>query len=143
MKIKKFNDNEQFSYNDIMKVAELKEEVDKLKKELKYNLKELNEPLINFIKLNPELLEDIDMIEDIDQDAKIWSIRKIDHTSEYYKHFNISKDKTLEVIFWPNAGENYDDDDLESAWLSKEDIENLVEFLKNPNMYKDAKQYNL
>ena len=76
MKIKKFNDNEQFSYNDIMKVAELKEEVD-------------------------------------------------------------------EVIFWPNAGENYDDDDLESAWLSKEDIENLVEFLKNPNMYKDAKQYNL
>lgn len=140
MKIQKFNKNKTYSVDQIIKISEIRNEIQKLKDKFNSEISELKEPLIDFLVFEPELLEDPETVLD-ESEAKFWSIRKIDKTNKYYD--NVPKDKIIEVIFWPNCDEGYDDESLASDWFSREDIENFIEFMKNRDAYKAAKKYNL
>jgi len=118
MKIKKFNENienEPWTKEKLNKLNDLKSKVWVMEEDLKKLLYE-------YLKLNPKLLE-------IEDEFYIDFIR--------YNWLPLDSDVTLEI--------KYSDDDGDEFYVSlnSKRFDDFLEFAKNPDLYKNARKYNL
>lgn len=109
------------------------EKIDNIKKELKEEEKSLHKLLIQYIKLNPHLIEDV-QVKNVDiEDIKLEQI--------YIVNYYFSKESTIsrmQILFNDCTG---DDDYIMN--LTTKEFDDLLYFLKDPNAYKQIKKYNL
>ena len=131
MKLKRFNEN--FFENDW--TTEKFEKIDNLKKELKAEEESLYPLLVEYIQLNPYLIEEV-------RGNPGLSIEDIEFKDIYIVEYFFSKGSTikLQILFNDCTG---DDDDNYNMHLTKNEFDDLLLFLKNPEVYSTVKKYNL
>ena len=124
MKIKKFeniSNSTKWTHDKIVELDQFRREVENKEDDLKYYLK-------NYLELNRHLIR-----EDYDNDCEIgistWYFNKVNprykFTIDYYD----------EEAGYPDEPDNCD--------LTEEQYNYLLEYLQNPNLYKNVKKYNL
>ena len=143
MKIKKFNENTTFSNDIFEKIGKLQIQITSLEEQLKQYEKELKVPLAEYLLLHPELQEDPE-IELDENELTIEYFRLVDRTGKgkaYYS--NVPTDAYLELVYFPNESET-DDEDLRSAYLTKEDVRDFLQFFEDWELKNvTAKKYNI
>lgn len=133
MKIKKFNENigQNWSFDKFEELSNLQKQLRKINNELEVYLKE-------YIFLHPELTEDGELEDEI----KIVEINVLDRNDPRFSKYKLEPDDYLEVVFIIANQRNAKWQPL-SAWFNKENVEDFLIFMQDPEAYKDAKKYNL
>lgn len=135
MKIRKYNENTiNFSFEDLILNYR------RLDALLKFD-KECKKLMLDYLILNPNLQEDPEL--ELDMDGFVFSINMIDSNNAYYGLMkkNTSSGKVIEINYWIDA--NHDRDELLSAWLSEDDVKDFIEYVKNPELYRSTKKFNV
>jgi len=116
MKIRKFNESQNWSESSLIKFFSEKDKIDNIEKKLRIFMKEF---LINNISLLPEELKEEENI--------YFDVYELEY----------SYDNLLEVsIFWH-------DDEHDKIYLDKNQFKKFIDLLNDPDIYKNAKKYNL
>jgi len=107
----------------------------KIKKFNKAEEESLHELLIKYIQLNPQLTEEVRGNPGI-------SIEDIEFENIYIVNYFFSKGSTIscQIVFNDCTT---DEDDNYNMHLTKIEFDDLLLFLKNTKIYKQAKKYNL
>lgn len=122
MKIEKFKINESWNDNSFSE-SEIKE-LDSRKKQIEKEEQKLFPLLLEYLKLNPNSIEDSDIIEEDEDDL----IQVTD--------FEIDNNKMFITIV------DYSNDESQVEILSKY-TSDLFEFLKDPVTYRNTRKFNL
>jgi hypothetical protein len=127
MKIQRFDEKklipkENWTFGKFDDIINLEEEINKLESEYERYIKELNYYLIEYLKIHPELIFFGKSLH-----PKIGKISRSPVYPTYY----------LDVEC--NLGYQ----SVCSSSFTKENVEDLLEFIKNPELYKTANKYNL
>lgn len=127
MKIKRFENKPNIKWDNkkIEELYQLEEDV----KNMKESLKPL---LLKYLELHPELQTEADPN---DSEDLVTSDGNIDSFYVYPNHLYTK----IEIKYYPNS-ENYDPYNAE---ISTRQYPDFLEFLKNPEMYINAKKFNI
>lgn len=131
MKIKKFNEKIEITFEIINNAAKLKSQIYELSVQYEKIFNILTPELIEYLCLHPEL--DVDGDESDELDADLLEISEIRYSDDL-QYF-------IEVLFWYDSSRY--DEELKSALFTKDDVINFVNYVQNPDAYKDAKKYNV
>ena len=125
MKIKRFIESASVTalnnvIYDIPWTKEKFQELSELKSEIKATEESLFSALDTYLKLHPDLLE---------ENEKEFYIKSFDYDTNQYRR----------LIIEYYDGEN----DVFETSLNSKEFEDFLEFLKDPDLYKNSKKYNL
>lgn len=140
MKILKFNENtndlsSDWSIQDFENMKILQEKANIINNELDSMKGQVLKELMDFIILTPEVREYVD--EDIDEDEAVATDVEIIENRQYTH----TKGKYLEVMYKKNS--YVYDDEQQFAYFTKQQTLDFIEYMKDPEVYKNAKKYNL
>lgn len=120
MKIKRFENINEDMIFDLPWTEKKFEEISELKKEIKATEESLFELLSDYINLYPDIVEN----------ESEFYIKEF-----YYKKYNPFC--RLEIVYYD------DDNDERGTALDPNQFEDFLKFLKDPDLYKNSKKYNL
>lgn len=128
MKIKRFENNPDIKWdnNKIEELYQLEEDV----KILKESLKKL---LLKYLELHPELQTEADKNDPLDL------ITSDDGYIDFFILYPNDLYSRIEISYYPNS----DNDFPYNTEISKRQYPDFLEFIKNPEMYINAKKFNI